>query len=1177
MAHHLPGIFQQVVHPRVGEQKVLHHQTENVRQAGDVLEVFLLHCGHQVGSIIGHHITHFQASGGQPPPLLHPEGGQDACLLLLISVSGDQSQNISSNPLPSILLGVMLVVPYVLTLLKTLWKMVFSHSPTPDKLRLIKFCLAESLVATASSMLVIVVMPHFSIFTNTMILSSVYFCPSALQIFYGFRNQNFKWIMSIISLCFLVIGHILFLTSYAFNRESQHIAFYFGAAIATIFISLNWYENFTPTGTGMESEKEPNENNILYICGSLLKIVITVSSMVGYIGIKREDWSTVSTINPNERNLLIGLFVVQIVSSASCHWFGVVSLKMQKVKLCFYIPYISATLTVALAFIVIFTSNYTEERDAHIYLNMSYFCHNLQYVGSATFPEQLVFEVRQNFCQFLVMKNITFIVLMAISNIFWYIGSIFATLDVFNLRVERIERTTSLFFRRMYEAAFIDQSMLLNTRRNHTQNSADGNTDKEKVKVYLCATMWHETKDEMLKALGSMFRLDKFKTSKKDDTFSFEAHIFFDDAFTEDSKCENGRKKRHVNEFVETLISVIEEVYSVFKGRDEEDVLRSTRHSIRSTPYGGRLHYKFPGGNSLFVHLKDKKRIRNKKRWSQIKKSNTYILALDGDTDYQPSALMLLVDRLRTYPKVGAACGRIHPTGPGPMVWYQKFEYAVGHWLQKSSEHVFGCVLCSPGCFSLFRASALLDVLTTYNKKAEGPSDYIQYDQGEDRWLCTLLLQHGWRVEYNAAADAYTNAPMEFQEFYNQRRRWGPSTMANILDLLQTGKETSKKNPSISFLYILYLTLSMSSSILSPAAVCLMLAGAFSFLFHWDMNVSIVIAIIPPACFVAVCFLVKPNTQIIVAAFLSVFYAFLMTATFLSIIADLVKQETFVTPEGIFLIGLSLIYIMTALLHPQEFFLLIYGLVYIICVPSGYLLLTIYSLVNMHVVSWGTRESATPKDNVKGNNQGNLKHQKSCKCLCWDIDVMVHDNKCDKEEHRTDIEQEEKQPMDSSSDDSKNSKEEDIYTYEECWITQLQMKMKCSFLKQKQLMLEEDLFWKDLIEQYLKPISMDKEEQDKTEKELKTFRNKMTFLFFMINMLWIVATFFLQIIGSSVRIAIPKLYANGTVSPTEKLYVDPTGLMFLLTFAILLLLQFGALLYHRIYSAIHFIAYKETQ
>ena len=33
----------------------------------------------------------------------------------------------------------------------------------------------------------------------------------------------------------------------------------------------------------------------------------------------------------------------------------------------------------------------------------------------------------------------------------------------------------------------------------------------------------------------------------------------------------------------------------------------------------------------------------------------------------------------------------------------------MGHWLQKATEHVLGCVLCSPGCFSLFRAKAIMD------------------------------------------------------------------------------------------------------------------------------------------------------------------------------------------------------------------------------------------------------------------------------------------------------------------------------------------------------------------------------------------------------------------------------------------------------------------------------------
>jgi chitin synthase len=75
---------------------------------------------------------------------------------------------------------------------------------------------------------------------------------------------------------------------------------------------------------------------------------------------------------------------------------------------------------------------------------------------------------------------------------------------------------------------------------------------------------------------------------------------------------------------------------------------------------------------------------------------------------------------------------------------------------------------------------------------------------GEDRWLCTLLLQRGHRVEYSAASDSYTHCPESFIEFYNQRRRWVPSTMANILDLLGDYKRTVKANDNLSILYMAY-------------------------------------------------------------------------------------------------------------------------------------------------------------------------------------------------------------------------------------------------------------------------------------------------------------------------------------------------------------------------------------
>ena len=175
-----------------------------------------------------------------------------------------------------------------------------------------------------------------------------------------------------------------------------------------------------------------------------------------------------------------------------------------------------------------------------------------------------------------------------------------------------------------------------------------------------------------------------------------------------------------------------------------------------ATPYGGRLVWTLPGGTQIICHLKDKAKIRHKKRWSQCmymyyflgyqlqdlelmdkkrkatRAQNTYILALDGDVDFGADAILKLVDLMKREPRLGASCGRIHPTGSGFMQWYQRFEYALGHWMQKSTEHILGCVLCSPGCFSMFRGMALMDenVMRKYTTQSTEARHYVQYDQG---------------------------------------------------------------------------------------------------------------------------------------------------------------------------------------------------------------------------------------------------------------------------------------------------------------------------------------------------------------------------------------------------------------------------------------------------------------
>lgn len=49
---------------------------------------------------------------------------------------------------------------------------------------------------------------------------------------------------------------------------------------------------------------------------------------------------------------------------------------------------------------------------------------------------------------------------------------------------------------------------------------------------------------------------------------------------------------------------------------------------------------------------------------------NTYILTLDGDIDFCPTAVKVLVDLMKKDKELGGACGRIHPIGKGISVFY---------------------------------------------------------------------------------------------------------------------------------------------------------------------------------------------------------------------------------------------------------------------------------------------------------------------------------------------------------------------------------------------------------------------------------------------------------------------------------------------------------------------------
>ncbi|XP_054721541.1 LOW QUALITY PROTEIN: chitin synthase chs-2-like [Uloborus diversus] len=1242
---------------------------------------------------------------------------------------------------------VALIVPELFALFRSSRICVFKSYKKPKLTTFITVFIGETFYAIGLSLLAFVVIPDLDVIKAAMLTNCVCFVPAILGLlsrYSGESKRPVKIILDIFAILFQGTGFAIWPIMETGPRSWL-------IPVSVFLVSIRWWENYLDKKSPLSfirklsavKEDLRKSRYFTYIFLSMWKILVIFCAMFGFLHITMNDATfiykgfvssfrshpimvqqikkfilannlpDVPTASPLDDQVSIPssvmtpiyVLLIQIMASLLCYVFGKFACKICIQGFSFAFP-ISLTIPVC--------------------ISMQIAACGVRYEDVCFFedfiPKYLFLTCPQgDFFQDFVSSQYAWIWLL------WLLSQTWITVHIWTPKCERLASTEKLFVNPMYCGVLIDQSVALNRRRDdegeiksedldlegndendisqyyetisiqtetssgHTSKSANVRSSDHITRIYACATMWHETTEEMLQMLKSVVRMDEDQCARRNaqkylrivdpDYYEFEVHIFFDDAY---ELCDDDDEEMVVNRFVKQLIQVMDTAAS----NVHQCNIRLKPPKKIPTPYGGRLVWIMPGKNKLIAHLKDKAKIRHRKRWSQVMymyyllghrlmelpidvnrkatmAENTFVLALDGDINFRPHAVQLLVDLMKKNRNLGAACGRIHPVGAGPMVWYQKFEYAIGHWLQKATEHMIGCVLCSPGCFSLFRAKALMDdnVMRKYTTRSDEARHYVQYDQGEDRWLCTLLLQRGYRVEYSAASDAYTHCPEGFGEFYTQRRRWAPSTMANIMDLLSDYKSTVAINDNISVPYIIYQGMLMVGTVLGPGTIFLMLVGAMVAAFKISNWNSFTYNIIPILLFMIVCFIFKNDIQIMVAQVMSAAYALLMMAVLVGTSIQL-TEDGVGSPSSIFLIALSGSFFIAALLHPQEFWCVVPGLLYFLSIPSMYLLLIIYSLVNLNVVTWGTREVQTKKTKKEleeerkeqeellkkkrnpdllsflglggsGNEEGSItlslanlftcmlctypksnedkmhlmkigdqleQMNKKISSLERQLELshaipfrgrktsvggrgsvraaseaglsVVNENDDDEAEFDSGSDISPSEGLDLKDKEPKQERDDLINPY---WIEDKDLKRG----EVEYLPTAEITFWNDLIDKYLFPIEQNKEHQARVASELKELRNKVVFAFFMFNALFILIVFLLQLNKDQLHLDWPLgVKTNITYIPEtsevridkEYLELEPIGLVFAVFFALILVIQFVAMLFHRFGTLSHIMA-----
>lgn len=602
----------------------------------------------------------------------------------------------------------------------------------------------------------------------------------------------------------------------------------------------------------------------------------------------------------------------------------------------------------------------------------------------------------------------------------------------------------------------------------------------------------------------------------------------------------------------------------------------------------------------------------------ELRAENTFLLCLDGDVDFQPESVLKLLDLMRRNPRVAAATGRLHPTGTGYLYWFQKFEYAFGHWFLKPSEHVFGAVLCSPGCFSLVRAKAVMDdnVLKRLTQVPVKPEDYVLHNQGEDRWLCFLLLQQGWRVEFSAACDSFTACPVTFKEFYNQRRRWNPSTLFHNFNLIKDARKLIATNADISYAFIGYCIINFVGGILAPGSMLLVLVGVFEIAFGISSTASFILNAVPVGFFIIVCLTLEADKQTDVAKILSALYAVMMVISYGSFVVSMFLDGP-LTLTAIGFLATFGSFFLAAALHPQEFGCVIHCFIYMLALPSMFILLNIYSLLNMNIVSWGTREAVTKSGDTAEKSQekkADLKdylkriRENVSSCLGFNkvqdkMDIIKEINqlsvKLDKMEKDAEGDNDNTDSKEACTPSATVSEEKTPHN-----ITIKDLNGELSGKERDQLkwsheegkMLpdatvlhlgkHEEHFWKGVIDKYLKPLQENKEQKTQAEKGLKEMRDSISLGIILINIIWIAIVYVFQANAEAFAMVWPLGAEGPNITfnanyPAESNVVhmvyeydllEPVGIVFIGLFLFMTGIMMIGLLIHRVFTLGHIVS-----
>jgi chitin synthase len=366
-----------------------------------------------------------------------------------------------------------------------------------------------------------------------------------------------------------------------------------------------------------------------------------------------------------------------------------------------------------------------------------------------------------------------------------------------------------------------------------------------------------------------------------------------------------------------------------------------------------------------------------------------YVALLDVGTIPMPTGLYLLFEAMEDDHRVAGCCGEILPddTGPfNPVVQAQVVEYKFAHIMDKGLESIIGYVSVLPGAFSAYRWEALDDPTTLnayfYSQRPGALLDLFKANMylAEDRILCLELMcqKDRWNIlRFVKGSEAVTDVPDNLNTLMAQRRRWVNGSWFSMIYTIKNCNRIDNSNHSW-LRKCMFKTLMFYYAII--AVFNWVLVGSFylAFVISLKMNLGetdneqdkltkwstplIYLYGCLLCCILLTSFAVKPaKIELLYRLICLILGLYTYTTIFLTLY--FIYQEGFIVEKwrsqlaAAMIIFLGLIFTIIILLNFRTSLRpVLKGVASYIFMTGSYVnIFLIYSICNIHDVSWGNR------------------------------------------------------------------------------------------------------------------------------------------------------------------------------------------------------------------------------